>query len=194
LATRNETPPDASIIERSLREPEVFSALFDLYARDVYRYVARRLGPDAADDLTAETFVIAFQHRHRYDLGRDDARPWLYGIVANLVGRHHRAEARRWKAMANAPLPRPAEPSTDGIEARLTAQLARGQIAAALAALPAGHRDVLLMVAWADLSYEETAEALGLPVGTVRSRMHRARSALRAMLEELLTDEGGSYG
>ena len=189
-----ETPADASIIERSLREPEAFSALFDLYARDVYRYVARRLGTEAADDLMAETFVVAFQHRHRYDLTRDDARPWLYGIVANLVSRHHRAEARRWKAMANSPLPGPAEPSSDGIEARVTAQSARGRLAAGLAALPRGHREVLLMVAWADLSYEETAEALDLPLGTVRSRMHRARGALREALEDLGTDEGGSHG
>jgi DNA-directed RNA polymerase specialized sigma24 family protein len=99
---------DAAIIERSLREPEAFAALFDRYGRDVYRYVARRLGLEPAEDLMAETFVIAFRQRHRYDLARPDARPWLYGIVANLVSRHHRAEARRWKAMAHAPRPGPA--------------------------------------------------------------------------------------
>jgi RNA polymerase sigma factor (sigma-70 family) len=190
LLTHDATrPADASIIECSLRDPEAFSALYELHAADVHRYVARRLGTEVADDLMAETFVIAFRRRRSYDLSRSDARPWLYGIVANLVRRHRRAEARRWRALVHAAPPTQSEPLSDAVEARVSAQALRRELAAALAALPTRHRDVLLMVAWGGLSYEATAVALDLPIGTVRSRMHRARGALRAALDELYLDE-----
>jgi RNA polymerase sigma factor (sigma-70 family) len=173
---------DASVIERSWSEPEAFAELFDRHADEIHRYAARRLGVEAADDLMAETFVIAFQRRHRYDVSRPEARPWLYGIVTNLVGRHRRAEARRLRALARVAPPGEGEPLADRVAARVTAQGARAELAGALAGLPARYRDVLLVVAWGDLDYGEAAEALGIPVGTVRSRLHRARSRLREAL------------
>ncbi|MER7185024.1 sigma-70 family RNA polymerase sigma factor, partial [Streptomyces hyaluromycini] len=96
---------DARVIARSRDEPEQFAVLFDRHADAVHRYAARRLGPEAAEDLMAETFVTAFQRRHTYDLARADARPWLFGIATNLVGRHRRAEARRFKALSRLPEP-----------------------------------------------------------------------------------------
>ncbi|MGY0487009.1 RNA polymerase sigma factor [Streptomyces sp. WG-D5] len=174
---------DAGAIERSREEPERFAALFDRYADAVHHYAARRLGGEAAEDLTAETFITAFKQRHRYDLERADARPWLFGIATNLIGRHRRSEARRFKALSRLPEPvEHEEPVADRAVARAGARGLRRDLAAALAALPARQRDVLLLVAWTDLSYEETAEALGIPVGTVRSRLSRARSALREAL------------
>lgn len=86
---------DAAVIERSLREPEVFGEVFERYAADIHRYVSRRLGTETADDLMAETFVVAFQQRQRYDLSRTRARPWLYGIVGNLIGQYRRTEIGR---------------------------------------------------------------------------------------------------
>ncbi|MFF1326859.1 RNA polymerase sigma factor, partial [Streptomyces chartreusis] len=100
---------DASVVERSWADPDVFAVLFDRYADDIHRYVARRLGTEVADDLMAETFVIAFQQRRRYDLARPQARPWLYGIVTNLVGQHRRAEARRLEALSRVAGSAPAE-------------------------------------------------------------------------------------
>ncbi|AZM52797.1 RNA polymerase subunit sigma-70 [Streptomyces sp. WAC 01529] len=174
---------DAWSIERSRDEPEQFAALFDRHADSVHRYAARRLGPEAAEDLMADTFTTAFKERHRYDLARADARPWLFGIATNLIGRHRRAEARRFKALARVPEPVPhEEPVADRAVARVGAERMRGELAAALARLPARHRDVVLLVAWADLGYEEVAHALGVPVGTVRSRLHRARRTLREAL------------
>ncbi|MEV7401544.1 RNA polymerase sigma factor [Streptomyces sp. NPDC091267] len=174
---------DAQVIARSRDEPELFAALFDRYAGAVHRYAARRLGPEAAEDLMAETFTTAFQRRHTYDLTRADARPWLFGIATNLVGRHRRAEARRFKALAKVPEPvEHEEPVADRAVARAGATGVRRDLAAALAGLSARHRDVVLLVAWADLDYEEAARALGVPVGTVRSRLHRARSKLREAL------------
>lgn len=179
---------DAWVVERSWDEPDVFSVLFDRYADDIHRYVARRLGTEAADDLMAETFVIAFQQRRRYDVSKPRARPWLYGIATNLVGGHRRAEARRLRALARTASTAVAggsgdgEPMADRVAARVSAEGLRTELAGALAALPARYRDVLLVVAWGDLDYAEAAEALGVPVGTVRSRLHRARKKLREAL------------
>ncbi|MET7474461.1 RNA polymerase sigma factor [Streptomyces sp. NPDC005648] len=174
---------DARVIERSREEPEAFAALYDRHADAVHRYAARRLGPEAAEDLMAETFVTAFQRRETYDLTRADARPWLFGIATNLVGRHRRAEARRFKALARVPAPvEHEEPVAERAVARAGAVGVRRDLAAALAGLSARQRDVVLLVAWAGLDYEEAALALGVPVGTVRSRLHRARSRLREAL------------
>ncbi|WP_406369118.1 RNA polymerase sigma factor [Streptomyces sp. NBC_00647] len=174
---------DARMIERSRDEPELFAALFDRHADAVHRYTARRLGAEVAEDLTAETFTTAFQQRHRYDLARDDARPWLLGIATNLISRHRRAEARRFRALARLPEPvQDEEPVADRAVARAGAAGVRRELAAALSGLSARHRDVILLVAWGGLDYEQAAQALGVPIGTVRSRLNRARSRLREAL------------
>ncbi|MEV5355685.1 RNA polymerase sigma factor [Streptomyces sp. NPDC086081] len=177
---------DASVIERSWGEPEAFAALFDRHADSVYGYAARRLGAEAAEDVMAETFTTAFQLRFRYDVTLASARPWLFGITTNLIGRHKRAEARRLKTLGRLPASAPGEQAeetlADRVVARVSAQAVGGELARALARLPARHRDVLLLVAWADLGYDEVARALGVPVGTVRSRLHRARRKVREAL------------
>jgi RNA polymerase sigma factor (sigma-70 family) len=180
-------PDDAALIERSRHDPEAFAGLYDRHAAPLHRYVARRLGAGAADDIVADTFLDAFRKRHRYDVSVGDARPWLYGIAANLIGKHQRAEVRMLRAYARTG----ADPvlagtltvnHADEADSRLASAAVRRDLAAALAGLAAGDRDALLMVAWADLSYAEVATALGIPVGTVRSRLHRARARIRAAL------------
>ncbi|MEP7022882.1 MAG: sigma factor, partial [Actinomycetota bacterium] len=99
-ATHSEADDDATLITGSLRAPERFGVLFDRHAPVIYRYIARRLGRDAADDLLAEVFLAAFQRRGRYDATRPDARPWLYGIASRLIGRHRRDEVRFFRAIA----------------------------------------------------------------------------------------------
>jgi RNA polymerase sigma-70 factor (ECF subfamily) len=189
---------DAAVIEGSWREPERFAVLFDRHAPHIHRYLARRAGRQAADDLVAETFLAAFAKRDRYDLGHPDARPWLYGIATNLVGQHRRDEARQYRigqaATADPEVPGHAEQ----VAADVTAQAVRPLLEGALAGLPAGDRDVLLLIAWEQLSYQEVSRALGIPVGTVRSRLNRARTKIRQVLagtaagatyEELTTNE-----
>lgn len=186
---------DAELIGRSGQEPEAFAELYDRHASAMQRFVARRLGPQIAEDVVAETFLAAFRRRDTYDSSRPDALPWLYGIAIRLIGRHRRAEARLLRALARVPL---SQQSTDGIDAAddsLAIAAARPAIAAALGRLPADHRDVLLLFAWADLSYEQIATALGLPIGTVRSRLSRARRLVRDSLAETAYDileTGGS--
>ena len=175
---------DGAIIARSVRDPEQFATVFRRHAPDIHRYAVRRLGPDAADDVVAETFLTAFRLRSRYQRDRPDARPWLYGIATNLVSRHRRAEVRQYRALARTGVDPVMESFTDRADARLTASGEGRRLAAALAKLPAVHRDALLLVAWGDLSYEQAAAALGVPVGTVRSRLSRARGKLRQALEE----------
>jgi RNA polymerase sigma factor (sigma-70 family) len=135
-----------------------------------------------ADDIVADTFLAAFRRRQSYDLRRSDARPWLYGIAANLIGKHRRTESRMLRAFARTGADPVVEGHADRIDSRVTAASVQRDLAAALAGLSAGDRDVLLLIAWADLSYEQTAAALGIPLGTVRSRLHRAREKIRAAL------------
>ncbi|MFC8712307.1 RNA polymerase sigma factor [Streptomyces sp. NPDC057197] len=175
-------PDDASVIADSLARPELFGELYHRHASVIHQYAARRLGEDAAEDITAETFLSAFRTRARYDLTRPNARPWLYGIAANLIGKQRRSEVRALKALARTGLDPVAESWTDRSDSRVTAQAAQALLAGALAALAPGDRHVLLLVAWADLGYQEVAEALGIPVGTVRSRLNRARRKVRGAL------------
>jgi RNA polymerase sigma factor (sigma-70 family) len=173
---------DAAIIEQSWRDAERFAAVFDRYYAQIHGYALRRLGRSLADDVAAETFLVAFAQRKRYDVTRPDARPWLYGITSNLISRYHRAEARRYRALARAGADEVSEGHADLVTGRLDAQAFRRPLAAALAAISDSDRDALLLVAWAELTSEEAGEALGIPAGTVRSRLHRARKRIRAAL------------
>ncbi|CAM5586180.1 Sigma-70 family RNA polymerase sigma factor OS=Streptomyces chartreusis OX=1969 GN=CP983_33020 PE=3 SV=1 [Streptomyces chartreusis] len=170
---------DADVVAGSLEQPELFARLYDRYAPDIHRYATRRLGETAADDITADTFLTAFRIRARYDRTRPSARPWLYGIAANLIGKQRRAEVRALRALARTGHDPVAASWVEDTDSRVAAQ---GPLADALASLSAGDRHVLLLVAWADLTYQEVAEALDLPVGTVRSRLNRARRKVRTAL------------
>jgi DNA-directed RNA polymerase specialized sigma24 family protein len=93
-------PDDAAVIARSARDVEEFGAIFDRHAVAIHSYIARRAGPELADDLTAETFLTALRRRAAYDSAQSDARPWLYGIATNLLHRHRRQEVRHYRALA----------------------------------------------------------------------------------------------
>lgn len=173
---------DAEVVARSIERPEHFAEVFDRYYIEIHRYVARRLGPDLADDIASETFLVAFARRGQYDRTHPDARPWLYGIASNLIARHYRAEQRRYRALARAGVDDVSEGHDDSAVARADAQAHRRELATALSTISDGDRDVLLLVAWADLTSEEAGQALGIPAGTARSRLHRARQRIRAAL------------
>jgi RNA polymerase sigma factor (sigma-70 family) len=177
------TPTDAELIASSLDEAERFGLLFDRHFAGIHRYLHRRVGAALADDLAAETFVAAFDRRRDYDLGRVDARPWLYGIASNLLRNQWRSERRRLLAYARAAAETDAGVDADAVLDRADAHLAGPLVAEALASLEDRDRDALLLLAWGELSYEEIAEALGVPAGTVRSRIHRARAQVSRLLE-----------
>jgi DNA-directed RNA polymerase specialized sigma24 family protein len=145
-----EAPSDAVVIERSLRRLEHFAAVFDRHYAAIHGYVARRLGAALADDVASETFLVAFDRRHRYDLGQPDASPWLYGIASNLVARHRRAEVRRYRMMARAGVEDVVDGHGESSDGRLDAQALRSRLAAALAALNRPDREVCC--SWPGLS------------------------------------------
>jgi RNA polymerase sigma factor (sigma-70 family) len=173
---------DPQVIARSLEEPQAFAEIFERHFEAVHSYLARRVGPDAAGDLTADVFFEAFKSRRRYDVSRASARPWLLGTATNLMRRHWRTERQRLRSLAQVDRPSAIEPGAEETVARVDAARSADAVAAAVATLSSGERDVLLLVAWADLSYAEVSEALGIPIGTVRSRLSRARRVLRDQL------------
>ena len=159
-----------------------FAAVFDRHFDEVHGYIARYLGMSAADDIAAETFLIAYRKRASFDATSGTVRAWLYGIATRQVSRHHRDQARAARAMQRIRVSAVNVDPTDQAIERVVASGLRRQLATALAALPQRDREVLLLVALADLSYAEVAVALAIPPGTVASKLSRARMKLRAEL------------
>jgi len=177
-------PTDAEVIATSLSDPVSFGVIYDRHAQSLHRYLARRVGQEA-DDLLGEVFCAAFGSRDRFDLCRPSALPWMYGIAANLLGKFRASESRRLAAVARAAGASLAgsEPWADTDE-RLDAHGPGSKVLEAVLSLPDGERDVTLLYAWEDLSYQEIATALDVPVGTVRSRLNRVRRRLADLQDE----------
>jgi RNA polymerase sigma-70 factor (ECF subfamily) len=173
---------DARVIEQSWDEPERFAAIFDRYFAEIHRYLARRVGVRAADDLAGEVFLAAFAGRQRYDAAQGSARSWLYGIATHVVGSHRRRERRFYAALARTHAGLVWPDDEDRVAERVSASAAWPALATALAGLRRQDRDVLLLVALADFGYQEVADALGIAYGTVCSRLYRARKQIRESL------------
>jgi RNA polymerase sigma factor (sigma-70 family) len=178
------TATDSEVIAASAADPEAFRDLFERHFPVLVRYLRRRVGKETAEDLAVETFVLAFRRRRAYDHAHESARPWLFGIATNLLRHHRRSESRRLLAFARTGVDPIASPDHGFEEAedRAVVRRAGPAVARALAALRPEERDVLLLYAWGDLTYAEVAAAVGVPVGTVRSRLARARGRLRELL------------
>ncbi|WP_083753504.1 RNA polymerase sigma factor [Actinosynnema sp. ALI-1.44] len=176
----------ASVERPDLQGPDagrVLARLYDDHARGLHRYLARRLDPATADDLVADTFLLAWEQRSRYEPERATVRAWLFGIATNLLRRHARSEVRGLRAAARDVGRAHAADGTDTVAvSRADASVEARRLGTALADLRQEERDVLLLVAWAGLKPVEVAEALKIDAVTVRTRLHRARSALRRHL------------
>ncbi len=172
---------DSEIIARSIDEPEAFSAIFERHVRPVGAYIARRLGSDAADDVLSETFLVGFRRRASFDVSFESARPWLLGIATRLIKKQRAKEAQQWRALqAQSGAAADEDRSQEAAEQRMDAVLALRELGPRIAALSRKDRDTLLLYAWGDLTYEQIAAALDVPVGTVRSRLNRVRRRLTA--------------
>lgn len=175
-------PPDMDCLARSLNEPKAFTPIFDRHFDAVHRYLHRRAGRDVADELAAETFAIAFERRTSCR-GTGSALPWLYGIATNLLRRRWRADRRQLRAFARSGVDRWVN-YEDEAASRVDDAALGARLAGALATMRRSERDSLLLYALAGLSYGEIAIALDVPVGTVRTWLHRAREVARQELAE----------
>ncbi len=176
---------DAELIGESLEEPARFGEIFDRHADAIFRYLARRIGPGDASDVLADVFLAAFQARRRYDPDFSTALPWLYGIASNLLRKHYRQRAGELRMLERLVGLSEPDDHADAVADVIDTRLQVRAMATLLDELPAGERDVLLLHAWEALTYEEIANALNIPVGTVRSRLNRTRRRLRAGIDEL---------
>lgn len=180
------TRTDADIIAASWRDPERFEEIFDRHYRSIYRYLLIRVGTNDAADLANEVFIRAFARRRRFKLDHPNALPWLFGFAANLVREQRRGQGRRLRAHAR--WAGTFRPGTGGHEAddaseRADAALRSPALREAMAALPEAELTTLLLAALGDLTYREIAAATDVPIGTVRSRLARARRRARELLE-----------
>jgi RNA polymerase sigma-70 factor (ECF subfamily) len=179
-------PSDAELWERAVAgEPRAFEQLFDRHANALFAFCVRRTGDrNAAEDLLSTTFLHAWRRRNDVQLTTEGPVPWLYGIATNLVRRHHRSLGRRQAAIARLPLPADGPDASDGMAGRVDDARRIERILEALRAMPESDQELFVLCVWQGLSYGEAAAALGVPVGTVRSRLSRARSRLRLALGE----------
>ena len=173
---------DAWLIAVSLHQPARFAELFDRHYGALAAYIGRRVGASLADELASDTFLAAFAARDRYDAEQADARPWLYGIANNLLRKHLRSENRRRRAYARSIERESMASDTESAERRADAAAIAPAVATAIGRLPDVDRDALLLYALTDLDYAGIAVATEAPIGTVRSRINRARRTLAAEL------------
>ena len=179
---------DASVLRASLEDdPDAFGAIFDRHHARIWAYLARMAGRERADELAGDVFLTAFARRATYDAMRGPVVAWLYGIAGNVLRTRLRTDARAARAFARAGAERDTlDAPTDALDDAVALRQRMIAVRAALAQLPASDRDVIVLFAWEHLSYQDIAMVLGVELGTVRSRLSRARDRLR----ELLIDSG----
>jgi RNA polymerase sigma factor (sigma-70 family) len=176
---------DAELWRRAVEgAPEEFGELFERHARPVYNYLFRRTADWAlAEDLTSVVFLEAWRRRRDVRLEGDRALPWLLGVATNVLRNRRRSQRRYHAALERVPRER-ADDFADDADGRLDDQRRTRGVLRELSNLPKREQDVVALCLWADLSYEDAAVALGVPVGTVRSRLSRARARLRELNHE----------
>jgi RNA polymerase sigma factor (sigma-70 family) len=173
---------DGDLVSMAVKDPEAFGELFRRHSRAVYAYCARRTGDlHLAEDLTSVTFLEAFRRRRTLQLSSTSALPWLFG-VANNVTRNAERSLRRYRSALGRVLPPPDGTSAEEVAVEhIGAQQALARAMGALGQLSPAERDIVQLVLWSELSYADAASALGIPVGTVRSRLASARQKLAAV-------------
>jgi RNA polymerase sigma factor (sigma-70 family) len=177
-----EVESDALLWSRSRAgDADAFGIIFERHARAIYNYCFRRVGDwAAAEDLVSVVFLEAWRRRD-VELPPDKVLPWLFGIATNVVRNRRRTERRHAHALSRVPAPQPGTGFSDDADERLDDERLMSRVLAFVAQLPEREQDVLTLCAWCELSYEDAALALGIPVGTVRSRLSRARARLREL-------------
>jgi RNA polymerase sigma-70 factor (ECF subfamily) len=172
-------------------DPDAFGVLYDECARSVYNHAFRLTGNwSAAEEVVSLTFLEAWRLRGKVDPDGGSLRPWLLGIAGNVARNVSRAASRHQMAVARLPPPHPVPDFTDELAGRIDDEARLRELSAAMAGLRRGEREVLALCVWSGLDYADAARVLGVPVGTVRSRLSRARKKLRTLVGEPGPDPG----
>lgn len=170
---------------------EAFSQMFDELSSPVYRHALRVLDdPHTAQDVVSLTFLEAWRLRKRLDEDLGEIRPWIFGIATNVLRNTSRAARRHRNALARMHLPEPVPDISEGVVTRIDDTERIAAVRRAFAGLRRKEREVIALCVWSELDYGSAALALGIPVGTVRSRLWRARKHLRCAVEH----QAGSTG
>lgn len=175
---------DSQVIEASVAEPRAFETIFDRHFEPVHRFAVGRVGAQDAPDIVAETFARAFDRRHRFALDKPSALPWLFGIAVNVCRERRRRSDRGFRATTRMAVrtEMTTEPFENALAERIDAERLLPELINALRALSDDEYALLMLSTESDLSYEDMAEILAIPIGTVRSRLARARRRVRAGL------------
>jgi RNA polymerase sigma factor (sigma-70 family) len=184
---------DAQVIEASVSEPRVFEVIFDRHFAPVHRFAVGRVGAQDAPDVVAETFARAFDRRHRFALDKPSALPWLFGIAVNVCRERSRRSDRGARATTRMAVraEMTTEPFENALAARIDAERLLPELINALQTLSDDEYALVMLATESDLSYEDMANTLGIPVGTVRSRLARARRRVRARLRAAAVNDFG---
>lgn len=171
---------EGELIHLSLEDPDLFAEIFAAHYTPIFRFVSAALDRQRAEDIAGEVFLRAFDSRHRFDPSYESARPWLYGIASNLIQDHLRKAARQHRAYQRAANGDDAESGFENeVASRVDAAESIPDLRDALMDLRTEEASVVLLYVAGDRTYQEIADILGIPIGTVRSRLSRARQNLR---------------
>jgi RNA polymerase sigma-70 factor, ECF subfamily len=171
-------------------DSEAFGLLFERHGRTIYNHCFRRVGNWAtAEDLVSVVFLQAWRRLDK-PLPSGKELPWLLGIATNVVRNRRRAERRHAAALKRVPQPSFDPSFADDSDERVDDEELMGRALALLARLPRREQEVFALCAWSELSYEDAAVALRIPVGTVRSRLSRARAHLLELDSGIGHEEG----
>jgi RNA polymerase sigma factor (sigma-70 family) len=173
-------------------DSEAFELLFERHSDFVYNFAFRRTGSwSAAEDVVGVVLLELWRQRHKVVVKHGSLRPWLCGVAANSIRQGSRSRERQHRAFGRVAPGEPVADVADAVTSRLDDERRMKELLGALEALPAQQRAVLTLFVWEELSYEEIAEALDVPIGTVRSRLSRARSHLSAIGHDVAKPEAG---
>ncbi|AXG79843.1 RNA polymerase sigma factor [Streptomyces paludis] len=163
---------------------EAFAELYDTHARAVYHHALRLTGDwSTAEEVMSETFLAAWRVRERLEPDGGSLTPWLYGIATHKAHNANRGLRRRLAFLDRRPSPPPVADFAEETAGRIDDARKLAAIHGALGQLRRQEREVLALCVWSGLDYRQTAQALGIPVGTVRSRLSRARAKLARRLQ-----------
>lgn len=172
--------------------PDAFGVLFERHSKAIYTYCFRRVGDwAAAEDLLALVFLEAWRKRNT-EVPDGKLLPWLYGIARNVVRNRRRSERRFAAALQRLPRPQPDPDFSDAAAERVDDELRMKHALAVLHELPRREQEVFVLCVWMELSYEDAAFALNIPIGTVRSRLFRAQARIRKLRLNLSGPEAGT--